>query len=75
MAVVTDDDPVVEALAAQLWGMNLDRDAVSIARDLAPLVRSLAPTPLVPLVPCMRAPGAPCPGGICPCLQQWGAQL
>lgn len=37
------DDQLVEYLAATLWGLNLDRDAHSIARDLVPVVRQVAP--------------------------------
>lgn len=52
---MTDDD-IVEALAVQLWGMNLDRDAHSIARDLLPTVRQLA----APVQGCTVA----CPVGV-----------
>lgn len=37
------DDQLVDELAAVVWGLNLDRDAVSIARDLVPVVRQVAP--------------------------------
>lgn len=59
---VTDDD-IVDSLAAVVWGMNLDRDAHSIARDLVPVVRSLAPlvAPLgtPPRLPWQAPPPAP----------------
>lgn len=58
-----DDDPVVEQLAMWFWSTNLDRDALTLARELAPLARravALAPTtPLAVVLDQLRTQGWP----------------
>lgn len=39
---MVSEPSVIERLAAVIWGLNLDRDAHSIAADLAPIVVELA---------------------------------
>lgn len=61
MATMSDDQ-LAEALALVIWGMNLDRDAHSIAADLVPTVRELAPLVAPPVTPA----GTPRPAPLTP---------